>query len=162
MMLALLAAAAASVATAAPPPEPVMRYAGDWTVVSKGAPEPVHLHNSCVAGTAFITCEQLVDGRSVALLVFQPVASAQGAAGKDYISLAIPAGATRALHSRLHTDGDAWVFNSDPVTKDGAATWNRVLNTFAGPDRIHYDIQTSTDGKSWTTTASGDETRVKP
>ena len=38
---------------------------------------------------------------------------------------------------------------------------DRTLNRFSGPDHIHFDVQTSKDGKTWTTTLSGEETRVR-
>ena len=46
-----------------------------------------------------------------------------------------------------------------PTPKAGQAA-NRVLNHFTGSDHIHFDIQSSADGKTWTTTSQGEEQRL--
>ena len=42
----------------------------------------------------------------------------------------------------------------------GHARRERTVNTFSGPDFIHFETQTSSDGETWTTTKSGDERRA--
>jgi len=53
---------------------PIKVYEGTWTVVSAhtmaGEGKPDTIVNHCNEGTAFYTCEQVVNGKSLALIVF--------------------------------------------------------------------------------------------
>jgi len=53
---------------------PMKLYEGTWTVVAAhtmaGEGKPDTLVNHCSEGTAFYTCEQVVNGKSLALIVF--------------------------------------------------------------------------------------------
>ena len=53
---------------------PIKVYEGTWTVVSAhtmaGQGRPDTIVNHCNEGTAFYTCEQVVNGKSLALIVY--------------------------------------------------------------------------------------------
>jgi hypothetical protein len=53
---------------------PIKVYEGTWTVVSAhtmaGEGRPDTIVNHCNEGTAFYTCEQVANGRSLALIVY--------------------------------------------------------------------------------------------
>lgn len=88
-------------------------YAGTWhtqaehyaTPYSKAGKETGTLHNDCWRGRAFYACEQIVDGQSKALIVFQ-----RGKDGDHYVTHALPAddvgtgnaGAVRRERNRQH------------------------------------------------------------
>jgi len=54
---------------------PIKLYEGTWTLVAAhtmaGEGKPDTIVNHCHEGTAFYTCEQVVNGKSLALVVFQ-------------------------------------------------------------------------------------------
>jgi len=62
-------------------------------------------------------------------------------------------------HGHLTVDGDNYTWES-AAEKESSTRW-RTLNLFSGHDHIVYRVQFSTDqGKKWTTTREGKETRV--
>lgn len=155
-LLAFLTAAPASASAETPAaPDPVMIYDGFWTVKPAKGPA-VHLRNRCFQGQAFVLCEQALNGKVMALLTFRLVDS--GPSGRDYMSLPILVGMEAPKPSPLHIDGDHWTYTFDQI-ENGKKTLGRVLNTFKDHDHLHYDIQSSVDGKVWATTDSGDEVR---
>ena len=135
--------------------DPVMVYDGAWTVTPAKSP-PVHLRNRCFQGQAFVVCEQALNGKVLALLTFRLVDS--GPSGRDYMTLPIQVGLEAPKPTPLHIDGDHWTYTFDEI-ESGKKTKGRVLNTFKDRDHLHYEIQSSADGKVWSTTASGDEVR---
>ncbi len=91
-------------------------------------------------------------------MVFLPTGS--GPEGLAYRTQALSAEG-KATHPwyTLTIDGERWVYGGE-VGASGVSH-DRTLNRFSGPDHIHFDVQTAKDGKTWTTTLSGDETRVR-
>ena len=119
-----------------------------------GGSEPDTLVNHCSAGQAFFTCEQVVNGKPAALVVF--VASKEP--GKFDVDNVLPNGYASS-NTDLYVKGDHWTF----VTGAGepGKTRYRTENTFTGRDHIHFEqFESKDDGKTWIRTNRGDETRV--
>ena len=136
---------------------PLKLYDGAWTVVSSDG-KTTHLENHCARTGLFFACEQVVNGKPAALVVFLP----QGRTGEGQTyrtqALTTDAGPPHPWY-HLTIDGDRWVYAASAGDDKDHPLHERTLNQFTGPDRIHFDVQTSKDGKTWTTTLSGDERR---
>lgn len=157
-LLAAAAGAKVSVAEAAATAQavaPLRTYAGHWSVVRQGAPKPDDLKNECSLIGNYFACQQTVNGEVSGLLLLIP----SGTTGRYHTQNVLPNGRATGL-GELQIDGNKWVFLS---------TWNqgaksiryRTTNTFSGRDRIHFQQEESEDGRTWKTTGSGDDTRVK-
>ena len=162
LLLIVLPAAAA----AAAPPQGLDRlaaYAGSWdtamthldTPYSKAGSERHRLDNDCWRSDTFYACRQSVDGKSQALLVFT-----YDAAQDRYASYPVVPGSDRAHAGVLLIHGREWVFPWDG-TEQGKTTHYRVVNTWSSPDSIEFRQEYSADGKTWTTMATGHETRIR-
>jgi hypothetical protein len=136
-------------------------YDGKWDLVpADSTQKPTHLVNHCAKTGSFFACEQVVDGKSVALVVFLPLENT-GGNGQEYRTDALLADASAPGDwSTLTIVGSRWVYAWED-RKDGKKTYWRNINVFSGPDAIHFEIQRSDDGAAWTTRQSGDERRVK-
>jgi hypothetical protein len=139
---------------------PLQLYNGSWESVTGTGSDSKHVHltNHCARTGRFFVCEQVVDGEGKALLVFLP----QGAKGETqtYLTQALPVTAGKPGDwGKLDITGERWVYSSNDV-ENGATVYWRTLNTFTGPDKIHFEIQHSADAKTWQTMMSGDEHRV--
>lgn len=111
--------------------------------------------NHCHRGEAFYTCEQVVNGKSVALLIF----TVSKTPGKLDVDNVLPNGHASS-DTDLFIEGDHWTYVSND---DAGHARMRVSNTFTGRDHIHFVVSTSADGgKTWTQTAEGDSSRVRP
>ena len=141
------------------PYAPLKLYDGQWLMTTSDG-KSVALANHCARTGLFFACEQVVDGRPADLVVFLPQART-AAAGQTYRTQALMADGA-GVHSwhTLIIDGDRWTYLGDEPTP-GAGVRDRTLNTFAGSDHIHFETQTSADGKTWTTTSGGDERRTR-
>ncbi len=149
----------ATAAAAGPPAnaDPLMRYDGDWAATASDG-KVTDIDNRCTQDRAFITCEQVVDGKPVGLLVLLPVSGLAGA--REYLTTSLSAGGSpTGPWSHLTVAGEHWLFHSDKPDADGK-TYRRVINDFSGPARIHYEIRRSDDGKTWTTLRAGDERKT--
>ena len=83
------------------------------------------------------------------------------AEGQTYRTQALRADATApGPWHHLAIDGERWVYAATAAGDKNHPLHERTLNLFAGPDGIHFDIQTSKDGATWVTTLSGDERRA--
>src|SRR5579862_3605040 len=95
--------------TFAPDFAPIKVYEGRWTVVSAhtmaGDGKPDTIANHCTEGTAFYTCEQVVNGKSLALLVF----TATDDPAKFHTQPVLPSGLA-AGRGDLTIAGDHWTF----------------------------------------------------
>ena len=130
-------------------------YDGNWKVTpaaTAGTPAKVdRLVNHCTMGDAFYTCEQVVNGKPVALVVFV----ADGKPGSYHTRIVLPDGQA-AGGSQLTIAGPQWTFLS--TDKAGKPSF-RVVNVFTGRDRIHSEqFQAAADG-SWTKV--GEQTTVR-
>ena len=133
---------------------PLMLYNGGWRVRKAGTPAPDMLQNHCVRTGFYYECEQVVNGKTSALVIFVPA----GAPGTYHTQAVLPSG--QALgRGDLTIKGDRWVYLGKDVEKD-KTTWYRTTNVFTGGNHIHYEQAQSTDGTHWTASGSGDEDRV--
>jgi len=158
-MLPFLLLAALAFAPASDPFAPLALYNGTWTVHAQhpfsGAAGPDTLVNHCTHGTAFYSCEQIVNGKPAALVVF----TLSSEPGKFDVDNILPNGHASS-GTGLIVQGDHWTY-TDKST-DNPHRY-RTENTFHGPDSIHFEQFESPDGgKTWNKTNEGDETRVKP
>ena len=159
-----LSQSAATSLTPKPPDEdsyaPLRLYQGSWEARTNGDPKasPTIIANHCEKTGVFFVCEQVVNGKSEDLVVFLP----QGASGatQTYKTEGLSvSGETPGAWGKLEISGDRWVYSNDG-TENGTKTYWKTINIFAGHDSIHFQIQRSTDGKSWQDQSSGDEHRV--
>ena len=153
---AVLAWAGAVAAAPADPYAPLALYNGAWSVqANRGA--TIRLENHCARAWQFYSCEQVVNGKSAAMVVYLPTAATAAVLTYRTEALAVD-GRTPGDWTTLTIRGDDWVYT--PAAPKPGQAFTRVLNHFTGPDRIHFDIQSSADGKTWTTTSEGDEQRL--
>jgi len=145
------------------PYAPLRLLNGKWDALpAKGdkPAEPVHLENRCAQAGEFFTCNQFVNGKNMALVIFLPLHSLENG-GYAYRNQALRVeGDNSGAWGNLEISGDHWVYSSDETDK-GKKTYWRTNNVFSGSDKIHFEVQRSEDGLTWTTTMSGDEARVK-
>lgn len=170
LAMSVAQAAAPAAASAAPPAaasgtglDVIAAYAGTWqtdiryqdTPYSKKYEAKYQLHNDCWRSAGYYACDQVVDGKSQALVVFTYDPA------KGYATYPIPAGGSSTIHAgRLMIDGKAWTFPWQ-TSKGGKTTYFHVINTWTSPDGIDFRQEYSEDGKQWQTMAEGHETRVK-
>jgi hypothetical protein len=138
---------------------PLRVYEGTWTVVSQhtmaGDGKPDTLVNHCIEGAAFYSCEQVVNGKSVALIVF----TATEDATKFHSQPVLPSGQAVG-RGDLTIAGDHWTFLGSGKDGEGKDVFYRTENIFAGRDKIHFEQYQSSDNKVWTKKNEGDEVRV--
>jgi hypothetical protein len=149
----LLLMASAAICAAEDAYTPLELYNGGWRV-QKGGAAPDTLVNHCAHTGFYYMCEQVVNGKTSALVVFVP----GDAPGNYHSTVVFPSGEPRGPGD-LTINGNRWVFIGKSV--DGnKTTWFRTINVFTGNDHIHFEQAQSTDGTHWTTGGSGDEVRV--
>jgi hypothetical protein len=147
---------------ATPPPHwaaPLTIYAGTWSVRPEHSERPQIQTDSCqLSGTRFYECEHLVNGETIALLIFVP--------GDDpdhyYTQSVLPSG-TALGRGDLYINGDTWVFTSKTQRESGAINYQRTTRVYSGRDKdtIRYQMERSDDGLHWVTASSGVEKRKK-
>jgi hypothetical protein len=171
ILLAILANLQCAAAAAEPAPaiaertyRPLMNYQGRWNVVETGANKIDRLENRCARTGLFFACEQVVNGKSLALVVFLPIAQpADAAAGvpQFYRTQALLADANPGGEwGRLGIQGDHWTYTWENKSGGNTTYWKNI-NTFHGADRITFEVSNSADGKTWKLRKSGEERRVK-
>jgi hypothetical protein len=139
---------------AADPYAPLKLYQGTWKATSPGSATPTTIHNDCARIGRFFGCQQTIDGKPGALLLFLPT-SQPG----HYYSQAVTAEAFATGRGDLLIEGDRWTYSSKSK-QDGKETFYRTINQFQGSTRIHFEQAESPDGEHWETKASGDEQRI--
>jgi hypothetical protein len=162
MILQGFAAMAGGSATAADDPYgPLRLYDGKWNILpSEDGKGALQLENHCTKTGLFFVCEQVVSGKSVALVVFLPIAKTPSG-GEEYRTQALTADANPAGDwGKLTIEGDRWIYSWES-TDGGKKSYWRNINTFSGKDKIHFEIQRSEDGTTWKMQKSGDEQRSK-
>ena len=138
---------------------PLKLYDGKWEVAPSGdEKEPSRFENHCARTGLFFVCEQVVPGKPGALVVFVPVGKTAG--GYEYRTKAlVTESAPAGEWGKLTIEGQRWEYSWENANDGKKILWRNV-NTFAGSDRIHFEIQRSEDGQTWKTVKSGDEHRV--
>jgi hypothetical protein len=139
---------------------PLRLYEGTWVVKPEHSERPQTFTDSCqVSGARFYECEHVVDGETIALLIFVP----GDEPGHYYTQSVLPSG-TAMGRGDLAINGDTWVFNTRTVKEDtGAVDYQRTTRVYSGRDKdtIHYTYERSDDGLHWATTNTGVEKRKK-
>lgn len=132
---------------------PLQRYEGAWRVMPDGKTKPDRLVNDCARVGRFFACQQTVNGKPGPLLIFIP-----DSAGHYHTQVVRGDGAALGPPGTLTLSDDHWVYLSKP---DSKGVRYRTVNDFQGPDRIHFVVAHSSDGKRWVVTLSGVEERVR-
>jgi hypothetical protein len=139
---------------------PLKVYEGTWRVTSAhtmaGEGKPDTLVNHCTEGMAFFSCEQVVNGKSVALVVF----TATDDPTKFHSQPVLPTGQATG-RGDLTIIGDHWTFLGSGKDDSGKEIFYRTKNLFTGQDKIHFEQYESSDNKNWVKKNEGDEVRVK-
>ena len=135
---------------------PLRLYQGTWRVKSGhggDAAKATVLSNECARIGQFFGCQQTVDGKAEALILFLPY----GKPGHYYTQAVTVEG--RAMgRGDLEIEGSRWTYSSKS-DDGGKQTWYRTTNEFSGTDRIHYEQAESSDGVKWVVKGAGDEER---
>ena len=160
-LLLLFFAQASSAPVPKPAAEPLAAltvYAGEWTISSTrsmaGPGKDDHLVNHCLMADAFYACEQVVNGKPVAMIVFTPGDSPN----TFHTQIVLPDG--HALgRGDLVMDGNHWTFGRKEAPADPKETRYRTRTTSLDATKIHFDQYESADGTTWKLTNSGDEHR---
>lgn len=160
LLIGLISSATIATASAADTVDayaPLRLYQGAWQVTSTPAPagkKPDRLVNDCAQVGRYFACQQTVNGKPGALVVFIPDAMQ----GHYHTQDVLPDGAAHGPPGTLTIAGDHWTYLGQPNAK---GVRYRIINVFSGRDRIHFEVARSTDGKTWTVTMAGDETRER-
>lgn len=145
------------------PYTPVRLYDGNWELVPAGADKPatpMRLENHCAKVGEFFACNQIVNGKNEALVVFLPTHALEKG-GYAYRNQGLRTnGDSGGTWGDLEIVGDRWVYSNENNDK-GKKTYHRTINVFSGSDKIHFEVQSSDDAVKWTTGMSGDEVRMK-
>jgi hypothetical protein len=148
---------------ASDPYAPLRLYDGKWDLIPANTDkpaEPLHIENHCAKVGDFFACDQFVNGKNIALVIFLPSHSI-GNGGYAYRNQALNSeGDNSGTWGSLEITGNRWVYSSEEIDK-GKKIFRRTINVFSGPDHIHFEVQRSEDGVRWTTDMSGDEVRAK-
>ena len=161
----------ASSQNSAPQPEvkdplkAVAVYSGKWhsedesfdTKFSKPSKESADFVNDCSTQHELFICHQQASkasGTSRSVMVF--LWNGKARLFETYV---MDSGGGDPYRGHLTVDGDTFTWGS-VAEKESGTRW-RTLNLISGSDYIVYRVQFSTDeGKTWTTTREGKETRI--
>ena len=154
----------ASIAPAQPQSDPfaeVAIYDGNWAVrathpwsgASTGAVD--RLESRCRRFTLYFACEQTVNGKPQALIVY----TAGNAPGGLHTRTIAPNGLAGG-RGDLTLEGKRWTYlDKPPAGLKGP--WSRVENVIVDRDHIRFEEYESTDeGKTWAQVNAGTEERV--
>ncbi len=137
-------------------------YEGKWdSTTTTGEMESIRIENHCAQTGRFFVCEQGVDGKTVGLVVFLPVAQATNG-GEEYKTTGLsPDDGSSGGWNKMTIEGDRWTYSWEHTNDAGKKILWRNVNHFFGTAKIHFEIQRSEDGKEWKTVKGGDEIRVQ-
>ena len=155
----LFAVGCISAPAADPAFEPLWQYQGTWELTKRApsaAPASDKLQNDCAEIGRFFLCQQTVNGKIGALIIFTPAETS----GHYYTQAVLPDGHATG-RGELEIQGSRWTYPSKEE-KGGKTMFYRTTNVFSGKDHIHFEQAESADGKAWTVTASGDEAHTSP
>jgi hypothetical protein len=157
MRLLLLLVAGPLLYAADPVYAPLWLYQGTWTVKPKSLAadaKPDQLLNQCGLIGKYFACQQTVNGKVSAMIVFVPAETA----GHYYTQAVMPLGWAGG-RGELAINGDHWEYRSKSE-EAGKTTYYRTTNDFTGKDRIRFEISESADGEHWVLKNSGEEWRA--
>ncbi len=156
----LLAAGAAGQNASGDPYAPLRLYEGAWEVhVTMPAKKTDKIVNHCAKTGTFFSCEQEVNGKTTALVVFLPTGKTTSGAQEYRMQALQPDASAPQDWSQLVIDGDTWLYSWDSKEAGKTTHW-RNTNHFTGKDQIHFELQSSEDGSTWKTQLAGEEKRV--
>lgn len=157
----VLAVLLAGPVAAAPAPDktfaPLWLYQGAWHVTRSNAAagsKPDELVNQCALLGKYFACQQAVNGKPAALLVFVPASEPS-----HFYTQTINPDGRAAGRGELEIAGDRWIFSS-VWDQGGKTTYYRTTNVFSGKDRIHFEHAESSDRQNFKVTDSGDDVRL--
>ena len=136
---------------------PLWLYKGSWELKQSSATPGINtdtITNVCGLVGKFFACQQTVNGKLSALVIFIP----REQRGQYYTQSVSPEGRPGG-RGELEIAGDLWTYRSQ-ATDNGKTTYYRTTNVFTGKDKIHFEVSESPDGRHWTVTKAGDETRT--
>ena len=110
------------------------------------------LINDCARIGHYFACQQTLNGKRGLLVVFIP----DGGPGHYHTQVVLSDGNALGPLSTLAIAGDRWTYLSAPDAKD---VRYRTINIFSGRNHIPFETARSTDGKTWTVTMAGHETK---
>jgi hypothetical protein len=153
----------ASAASAAEGLDKMAVLTGTWktdsqqfdTDFSKAGRDTSTLRNDCWRSGEFYACDQYVNGKSKALIVFSFSAS-----DGTYNTYAIRSGGAPASSGKLKIDGDTWTYQN-PQDADSQSPYFRTVNVFEDDSKIHFSVEFTRDNQHWVTMNEGVETRQK-
>ncbi|MEP6881296.1 MAG: hypothetical protein ABI866_04845 [Dokdonella sp.] len=143
--------------------ETLMFYHGSWSVRAAhpwsgakiGAID--HLTSKCQLFTVYVACEQTVNDKPLAIIVYS-----LGAAPMQFYTRTVGPDGLAGARGGLTMDGHRWTYLDKP-SAGMTGPWSRVENEIVNRDRILFkEYESSDNGKQWTLTNSGTEERVKP
>jgi len=157
VLATLLAAFGSSALAAEDPYAALARFDGAWNATFSTG-RTLSLVNHCARTGLFYVCEQAVGGKPSALVVILP--KRHGERDEVYaIQTLTAAGDAPGPWRELTIDGDRWEYAAAGKPREGARR-ARTVNTYSGPDYMHFEVQVSTDGETWITTEHGDQHRA--
>lgn len=133
--------------------DPLWLYNGTWVATSKPGDKRDTIANECARVGTYFACQQTVNGKLAALVVFLPL-DKQG----HYATQGVDVTGAALGRGKLEIVGDHWTYDGEDRSGD-STVYYRTTNTFSGHDRIHFELATSKDGRTWTVTREGDEER---
>ena len=139
------------------PYTPLRLYQGTWSATQtspRSEPATREIANDCAMVGRFFACQQTVNGKPGAMIIFVPAA-----APGDYYTQAVVQEGLATGRGELHIEGDRWTYSSK-AQRDGKTVYHQTTNVFTGRNHIHFEQLESPDGKKWTVTMSGEEVRI--
>ena len=161
VLLSLMSWAAA----ATNPPDAIGKigvYAGAWksrivhyrTTYTKARIENLAVRNDCWRSSSYYVCDQFVNGKSAAFIVYT-----YNASQRLYHLQVISKDGNPPVAGVLTIQGNTWTFPWQYQDK-GKMVFIRIVNVFPNRDTIDFHEAFSFDQIHWTATADGIERRV--
>ncbi len=157
--VALLLTAAGATSATSDPFAPLAVYDGEWEIRAKnpwsGGPAGTvdRLTSRCHRFTAYLTCEQTVNGKTGSLIIYTL------AADGGFNTRTVAPNGLAGGRGTLSLAGPRWTYLDKPPPPL-AGNWSRVENIIVDHHHIHFAEFTSADeGKTWQPVNSGDEVR---
>ena len=160
LLVGSLAAAGLSASVGAEATDPYVALKvmdGHWVATASNGHTRA-IDNHCARTGVFFECEQSVNGKAAALVVFLPQQS--GRRGLAYRVQTLTAAGDRPGPWRdLLIDKDRWTYG-EAVRSPGHGRAELTIDTYSGPDFMHVEVEAQGNRGTWTTVSSGDLTRA--